>query len=598
MEKRFAQLLTRTCLVGALLGLTGTIYFLAGLAGLVHSAWLNLSVAAALLLALGFFLYHFFAAFQHLNWLGRALWLAILVLLIVEAVLGLLPPTSRDELTHHLAIPRLYADAGRIVEVPVAPYAYYPMLVDMLYTPWVYWGYDFVPKWIHALYGALTALLVYAYLGWRMNAVYGLLGAFFFLSTPVILRLSHWGYIDLGITFYTTAALLLLLRWRQQRDDWRALALAGLSLGFALATKPNGLVVALIMVFLFFMVLAKPPRKNLLASSQEALLVGGLTLLPLLPWVAKNWWQTGNPFYPFFPSWFTAKAGGAAIDSASFAGVGIFDKRELLYGENIWQIVALPLRLFFSGQDDNPQYFDGVLMPILIALLPWAFTGKWAEDKKLLGGFALLTLLFAIFLVDLRVRYVLPLVPPLVLLMVYGVFNIYTRIKRPAILFAILFGFAAWQGAYLWKYAVAADGWNFLAGAETRDQYLARNLPEYSALQFINRHTAADAKIYLLFVGRRAYYCQRNYFHDGGDLPGFLLAAIRNAKNSAQLAQSIRSKQITHLLLREDLLNGFLTHNLDAEQAGLWNEFAASRLQLKFRDRGHAVYQLNFVSGV
>lgn len=592
MEPRFAQLLTRTCAVGALLGLAGTIYLLAGLAGLVHNAVLNLSIAAALLAALGFFLYHFFAAFGAVNWLGRVIWLAILVLLIVEAVLGLLPPTSRDELTHHLAIPRLYAEAGRIVEVPVAPYAYYPMLVDMLYTPWVYWGYDFVPKWIHALYGALTGLLIYAYLGWRMNALYGLLGAFFFLSTPVVLRLSHWGYIDLGITFYTTAALLMLLRWRQARDDMAALALAGLSLGFALATKPNGLVAALILALLFALILAKPPRKSLLASLHEAVLLGGLTLLPLLPWTIKNWWQTGNPFYPFFPSWFTVKA-GAVLDSASFAGVGIFDKRELLYGEDIWQIIALPLRLFFSGQDDNPQYFDGVVMPILILLLPWAFTGKWAAEKKLLGGFALLTLLFAIFLVDLRVRYVLPLVPPLVLLMVYGVFNIYTRIKRPAVLFTVLLGFGAWQGAYLWKYAVAADGWNFLIGAESRDQYLARMLPEYSALQFINRQTPADAKIYLLFVGRRAYYCQRNYFHDGGDLPGFLLAAIRKAKDSAELEQSLRRKQITHLLLREDLLTGFLTHNLGAEQARLWNEFATNRLQVKFRERGHALYQLN-----
>ena len=302
--------------------------------------------------------------------------------MLVEWLLGFLPPTSRDELTHHLAIPKLYADAGRIVEVPVAPYAYYPMLVDMLYTPWIYWGYDFVPKWIHALYGALTGLLIYAYLGWRMSGLYGLLGALLFLSTPVILRLSHWGYIDLGLTFYTTAALLLMLRWRENRNALSALALAGLSLGFALATKPNGLVAALIIVMLFAWVLAKPPRKTLFASMQETALFGALTLLPFLPWLLKNWWQTGNPFYPFFPGWFRAKA-TAVLDAASFPGIGIFDKRELLYGENIWQIGALPLRLFFSGQDDNPQYFDGVLTPLLIVLLPWVFTGKWSEDKKI-----------------------------------------------------------------------------------------------------------------------------------------------------------------------------------------------------------------------
>jgi hypothetical protein len=592
MEARFAQLLTRTCVVGCLLGLAGTAYLLAGLAGLVHSPVLNLAIAAVLAVALLFFLWNFSAAFAQTNWVGRGIWLAILAILLVEWLLGFLPPTSRDELTHHLAIPRLYADAGRIVEVPVAPYAYYPMLVDMLYTPWIYWGYDFVPKWIHALYGALTGLLIYAYLGWRMSGLYGLLGALLFLSTPAILRLSHWGYIDLGITFYTTAALLLLLRWRENRNALGTLALAGLSLGFALATKPNGLVAALIIVMLFALVLAKPPRQSLLASMQETALFGALTLLPFLPWLLKNWWQTGNPFYPFFPGLFRAKV-AAVVDAASFPGIGIFDKREILYGENIWQIVALPLRLFFSGQDDNPQYFDGVLTPLLILLLPWVFTGKWPEDKKLLASFSLLSLLYAVFLVDLRVRYVLSIVPPLAILAVYGVFNIYARIKRPAILFAGLSLFAVWHGAFLWKYVAAAAPWPYLIGAESRDGYLSRTLPEYPTFRYINRETPDHAKIYLLFIGRRAYYCQRNYFHDGGELPGFLLGAIRNAKDLTQLEQSFRGKQITHFMLREDLLTDFLSNNLSADHARLWNDFATSRLRLDFRERGYAVYQLN-----
>ena len=135
----------------------------------------------------------------------------VITIFVLEAVLGLLPPTSRDELTHHLAIPKLYAQAGRVIEVSMAPYAYYPMLLDMLFTPWVYWGYDSVPKWIHLLFGALTLLLLQAYLGRRLNVVYGLLGGFFFLSTPVILRLSHWGYVDLGrITSYNVCYTKLL----------------------------------------------------------------------------------------------------------------------------------------------------------------------------------------------------------------------------------------------------------------------------------------------------------------------------------------------------------------------------------------------------
>jgi hypothetical protein len=592
MEERFSILLSRTCWVGCLLGVCGTWYFLFGLAGYVSDPWLNLSVVIVLLAAAFFFILNFLEIPRRTNWLGKIIWTAILVILIVEIILGLLPPISRDELTHHLAIPKLYAKAGRIIEVPIAPYSYYPMLIDMLYTPWVYWGYDFVPKWIHALFGFLTGLLLYAYCGGRMNTVYGLLGFFFFVSTPVIARLSHWGYIDLGITFYTTASLLCLLRWRENREALRWLSLAALSLGFALATKPNGLVTALLMSLLFLLVIVKPPRKGPGQISRELFLYGGLMLLPFLPWLVKNWFQTGNPFFPLLGHFFSQR-GPSAAEGASFGGLGIFVKRELLYGEDFWQILGLPLRVFFSGRDDNPQFFDGVLTPILIVLLPWTFKGKWLEDKKLLACFALLFLFYAIFLVDLRIRYILSIVPPLVMLAVYGIFNIYLRIKRPAYLFVGLIAFVAWHGSYLWHYVRATEPLGYLSGRESRETYLGRLLPEYVSFKYINSATEPTAKIYLLFVGRRGYYCERDYFHDGGDLPGYLLGVIRAAKSPDQIDQALKRKQITHLMVREELLVDFLTHNLTPAQAAMWSQFAQSRLTLNFRDRGHAVYQLH-----
>ena len=592
MEERASRLLSQTCWTGCLLGGGATIYFLFGLAGYVHSSLLNFTVALVLAGALIFFLYHFLTAVKDTGWIGWSIWAAILIIILVEFVLGLLPPTSRDELTHHLAIPKLYAKAGRIVEVPMAPYAYYPMLLDMLFTPWVYWGYDFVPKWIHALFGFLTGLLLYAYCGGRMNAVYGLLGFFLFVSTPVIARLSHWGYIDLGITFYTTASLLCLLRWREERESLQWLTLAALSLGFALATKPNGLVAALLISLLFLLVILKPPRKNWVQISRELLLYGGLMLLPFLPWLVKNWYQTGNPFFPLLSHFFSQRVPSAA-EGASFGGLGIFVKRELLYGENIWQIISLPLRVFFSGRDDNPQLFDGVLTPILIVLLPWAFKGKWIEDKKFLASFAFLFLAYAIFLVDMRIRYILSIVPPLVMLAVYGIFNVYLRIKRPVYLFVGLIAFAAWHGSYLWHYVRATEPFGYLSGSESRDTYLERMLPEYAGFKYINSTTAPTAKIYLLFVGRRGYYCERDYFHDGGDLPGYLLGVIRAAKSPDQIDQALKRKQITHLMVREELLVDFLMHNLTPAQAATWSQFVQTRLILNFRDRGHAVYQLH-----
>jgi len=592
MQERGSVLLARTGWFGCLLGAAATGYFLLGLAGYVRSPLLNFLAAAVTASAAAFFLAGFFAIPRRTGRVGWALWSSILFLIVVEILLGLTPPASRDELTHHLAIPKLYAQAGRIIEVPMAPYAYYPMLLDMLYTPWVYWGYDFVPKLIHGLYAGLTGLLLFAYLERRMNAVYGLLGFLFYLSTPVIARLSHWGYIDLGITFYTTAAILSLLSWRETRTDLRWLSLGALSLGFALATKPNGLVAALLIGVLFALMLVKPPRPGLISIGRSLWVFGGLTLLPFLPWLWKNWLQTGNPFFPLLGNWFAA-ASGAAGAGAAIGTPGIFSKRELLYGENLWQIAALPLRIFLSGRDDNPQFFDGVLTPLLIVFLPWAFKGKWREEKNYLAAFALLFLFYAIFLVDLRIRYVLSIVPPLVILAVYAIFNIYLSIKRPLFLYAAIALFALWHGVYVWRYWREEAPLGYLSGAFDRDAYLARRLPEYTSFQYIAKTAPADAKIYLLFVGRRAYYCERNYFHDGGELPGFLLAAIRGATSADQIEQKLKSRGITHLMVREDLLTAFLTNNLSPARAALWNRFAETRLRLEFRDRHYAVYQIH-----
>jgi len=234
-----------------------------------------------------------------------------------------------------------------------------------------------------------------------------------------------------------------------------------------------------------------------------------------------------------------------------------------------------------------------VLTPILILFLPWAFKGKWRDDKILLGNFAVLFLFYALFLVDLRIRYVLPIVPALVVLAVYGVFNVYIRIKRPLHLFGVLIIFAAWHSFYLARYVRAAAPIPYLSGRESRNAYLVRALPEYETFQFINRETPLSAKIYLLFIGRRAYYCDRDYFHDGGDLPGYLLAAIRAAKSPDEIAHALERNQITHLMIRENLLTKFLTQNLTSTQAALWNQFVQSRLVLEFRDHGHSVYQIH-----
>ena len=142
-------LLWRTALLGCFLGIVATVYFIAGYNGYLRFPLLNAAAGVSVLLAALYFFYLFVLQLRQRSRLTLALWLLILGVLLTQIALGLVPPWARDELTHHLAIPRLYLLAGRIHEIPFAPYSYYPMLLDMLYAPFVLWEWDFVPKLVH-----------------------------------------------------------------------------------------------------------------------------------------------------------------------------------------------------------------------------------------------------------------------------------------------------------------------------------------------------------------------------------------------------------------------------------------------------------------
>lgn len=586
---RFSLLLFRTCLLGCFLGLVATLYFLAGWYGYLRHPLLNGATAASVLLVALFFLYLFLTQLRDSSRLGYLLWFLILGVLVAEVSLGLVPPWARDELTHHLAIPKLYVQSGMIYEIPFAPYSYYPMLLDMLYTPFVGSNWDFLPKLIHGLFGALTGVLLFAYLARRLSPVYGLLGLFFFVTTPAILRLMNWAYVDLGLTFYGLAALLSLVRWNESREI-RWMIMAGLCTGFTLATKPNGMLIAFLLGFALLFMLARSQRREGAKILGWVVLFGILALIPFAPWAIKNLIQTGNPFYPAFQGVFAAPGG---IGSSGGGAITMWMKRELLFGESWWQMAALPLRIFFFGRDNSAQNFDGVLNPMLVLFLPWAFKGKWVEEKWLFFAFALFYLLYTVFLVEMRIRYLLPIIAPLVILLVYGVHNLYLRVARLWILIAGVLLLVAWNGVYLARYYKSVSPLDYISGRETREGFLNRMVPDYPAVRYINQNLPASAKIYFIFMGRRGYYCLRDYFHDPGDNPGYLLRTIRAAQGENGVAVELRERGLTHLLVREDLLRRFLLNNLSPEKLRLWDSFAAVHLQQLFRDGRYFLYQIH-----
>jgi len=167
--------------------------------------------------------------------------LVLLVFLIL--IMAAVPPTSRDALTHHLAVPKLWIEHGGIYEIPPLSFSYFPMNLDLLYVIPLWLGNDIVPKYIHLLFGLATAWLIYTYLRKKTTLACALLGALLFLSTPVIVKLSISVYVDLGLIFFSWASIYYIFQWHRSAFQMKSLVMSAVCCGLGMGTKYNGLLV-------------------------------------------------------------------------------------------------------------------------------------------------------------------------------------------------------------------------------------------------------------------------------------------------------------------------------------------------------------------
>ena len=355
--------------------------------------------------------------------------LIIFLFIFVAFILALAPPIARDALIHHLAIPKLWIMHGGFYDTPWAVYSYYPMNLDLLYLIPLYFGNDIIPNFIHMGFGIGTAAVIYSYLRWRLNHNAGLLGFSIFISTPVIFKLSTMAYVDLGLVFFITTSVLSFMRWRAgEYKEYRWLLISSVAMGLALGTKYNALV-AWFFLTLALVFICSRDIGNQWKAVKYGLIFFLVSLVVFSPWLIKNIILTGNPFYPLFPGVFNCSVlgdGGASSVSFVHTNASMFWTRGIFFGESLWDILLIPFRIFFQGQDDSPRYFDGVLNPILIIFVPFAFIKKDMKLEKLFFlYFSVFFILITFFLDQIRIRYILPVIPFLVILTVMGLVNIF-----------------------------------------------------------------------------------------------------------------------------------------------------------------------------
>src|SRR5271157_3026383 len=245
--------------------------------------------------------------------------IAILILLLIEIILNLTPPIARDALIHHLAIPKLWLKNGGFYEIKWADFSYYPMNVDLLYIIPLYFNKDFIANFIHMSFGIGTALLIYHYLNNKISRIAGLLGILVFISTPIVVRLSTQAYVDLGLTFFTTASILAFIRYRDgEFKEFKWLFLSSFAMGLALGTKYNALITWFFLSLTIVYIYSRDTGRQWKAITR-GIIFFLISLFVFSPWLIKNIVLTGNPLYPLFKGIFNTSS--ATIERGAFSMV-------------------------------------------------------------------------------------------------------------------------------------------------------------------------------------------------------------------------------------------------------------------------------------
>lgn len=218
--------------------------------------------------------------------------IALLVgsLILVGLIEALAPPVHFDALVYHLALPREFIRAGRLVFTPENPFWGQPLGVEMLYL----WAASLGRPQTAALLGwcaGVMAVLGTVQLASRFGPGAGWLAGAALLAGESLYGTLGAAYVDWWTALYGLAAIVMLAQWEHERQ-WFELAIAGALAGFAIGAKYTGGVI--LIGALVVLVVRRQERLPV-----RLLLFVGAAGLVVLPWLLKNMIATGTPLYPF-----------------------------------------------------------------------------------------------------------------------------------------------------------------------------------------------------------------------------------------------------------------------------------------------------------
>jgi hypothetical protein len=494
-----------------------------------------------------------------IDWL---LFILIAVPVLLALIGSLAPPTAKDTLLYHFALPKAFIaqHSNAFVEGNIASYLslgaemhnVWAMLLGGLINARVAEAAAGAVNWL------LFPLLLAAVFGWarelNVSRRLSLIAVLIVAAIPTAYHEASSAYVDLELALYVMLAVYGLTRW------WRTLGigwliLAAIFLGAALSIKLTTVFIfaaaALVIIFR-----AREAKEN---SSDVGRIIGlGFAALILAgviasPWYLRTWAATGSPVFPFYMSLWEGKAAGWDVERSN-----LFQEMNSRYGgerKTAVDYVISPWNLSVNAQPEIARNFDGVLGVAFLIGLPILIFGLWKLDLpaevKICVAVAAIAFLFWLFSSQ-QLRYLLPIAPLLAISIMAAAEKIDSATRRVLKIALITSGVAGILVSFAWFCQRAPL--RFVLGVESRDAFLTRNLDYYPYYAWLNAESPADSRVWLLNMRRDTYDLERPAVSDYLFEDWTLRQMVWESRNTAELRGKIAAMNVQYILSRNDIL--------------------------------------------
>ncbi len=432
--------------------------------------------------------------------------------LAIGALAAMAPLTGSDAMHYHFTAPLL--EQGR----PLAPiywmvHSFFIGQAHLLISLGLALGSDRISLGLIYLGGVLAAGALFALSRQLMTKHWASLAVLIFLATPLVFwQMSTSGSPDMWMAFYVALAALAAAR-ASVPDATRWLVLAGFFAGAAAGVKYTGWIIPAALIV--YVLVASRSLKTTITSGIAALVAG---IWPL----ARNWYWTGDPVFPFLTATLTpARVNGYALGwIRADTGAG----RVL---RDLPHILGYPFTMVLKGASHGfGQYFG----PIVLAFAPLLLFARWKNPVAKVAAVFWAAMFLSNVWSSQMGRFLMPVYALSLALVLSGVSAVAERgFRAPSAacvvtIFAFL-GFAGMSDA-----VYARDFLPVVFGMQAEDAFLERMAPDYHTVEFINRTLSPQAEasrgVRVMVFFRHLYYI-RVPFVDGSPEYSWLMDPAR-----------------------------------------------------------------------